>query len=222
MADKKSFIIYENWAKLLYDMPVEQAGRLIKVICGYKLGECDGTGDPVLDAIFGMIREQLDKDDAKYAEICVKRSNAGKSKKLATNDSKCNQMLTSDNKPKQVHTDTDNDNDTDNIVSKDTKHIYGDYKHVRLTDEEYKKLCTEYGNTDTDKAIKYLDEYIEMKGAKYKSHYLALRKWVFDAIRRPSQQVAKSQNKIVAPTMHFSGERKEIDYEELKRRCVVN
>ena len=219
MADKKSFVIYENWARLLYDMPVEQAGNLIQVICGYKLGECDGTPDPVLNAVFGMIKEQLDKDDAKYAEICVKRSNAGKSKKQTTNDNKSNQMLSSDNKPEQVNTDNDNDND---IVSKDTKHIYGDYKHVRLTDEEYKKLCTEHGNTDTDKAIKYLDEYIEMKGAKYKSHYLALRKWVFDAIKRPSQQANNKPQTKYAPAMHFSNERTGIDYDELLRKRLAN
>ena len=206
MADKKSFIIYDNWAKLLYDMPVEQAGKLIKAICGYKLGECESTGDAVLDAVFGMIKEQLDKDDAKYAEICVKRSNAGKSKKQQTNDIKA----------EQVHTDTDNDNDNDNEVSKDTKHIYGTYKHVRLTDEEYQKLRKEYGDTETGKAITYLDEYIEMKGYKAKSHYLCIRKWVFDAVKRSNQQAGNT------PKKHFGTERTDIDYAELLRSRVVN
>lgn len=198
MAEKKSFIIYDNWAKLLYDMPVEQAGKLIKAICGYKLGECESTGDAVLDAVFGMIKEQLDKDDAKYAEICVKRSNAGKSKKQQTNDIKCNQVLTNDIKTEQLHTDTDIDNDTDNdnenvnVVSKDTKHIYGEYKHVRLTDTEYQKLCEEYGDIDTGRAIRYLDEYIEMKGYKAKSHYLCIRKWVFDAVKREKKPVTST------------------------------
>ena len=36
---------------------------------------------------------------------------------------------------------------------------------------------------ETKEAIKYLDEYIEMKGTKYTSHYMALRKWVFDAVK---------------------------------------
>ena len=216
MADKKSFIIYDNWAKLLYDMPVEQAGKLIKAICGYKLGECESTGDAVLDAVFGMIKEQLDKDDAKYAEICVKRSNAGKSKKQQTNDIKCNQVLTSDIKTEQVHTDTDNDTDNDNVVSKDTKHIYGTYKHVRLTDEEYQKLCKEYGETEAGKAIIYLDEYIEMKGYKAKSHYLCIRKWVFDAVKRSNQQAGNT------PKKHFGTERTDIDYAELLRSRVVN
>ena len=46
------------------------------------------------------------------------------------------------------------------------KHIYGEYKHVRLTQKQYDKLITDYGQNETLEAIKFLDEYIEMKGYK--------------------------------------------------------
>lgn len=73
------------------------------------------------------------------------------------------------------------------ILNKDIKHIYGEYKHVRLTDAELDRLYKDYGETTTKEAIKHLDEYIEMKGVAYKNHNLALRKWVFDAIsKKPS------------------------------------
>ena len=65
---------------------------------------------------------------------------------------------------------------------KEEKHKYGEYKKVLLTDEELNKLNKEFGEQETQKAITYLDEYIEMKGAKYKSHYLAMRKWVYKAV----------------------------------------
>lgn len=68
------------------------------------------------------------------------------------------------------------------------KHIYGTYKHIQLTDEEIDRLKKEYGEEETNKAINYLDEYIEMKGTKYKNHNLVLRKWVFDAIRERKQK----------------------------------
>ena len=77
---------------------------------------------------------------------------------------------------------------------KPEKHIHGEYKHVRLTDEELKKLESEFGAIETQEAITYLDEYIEMKGAKYKSHYLALRKWVFDAVKETKQRKERNQN----------------------------
>lgn len=66
---------------------------------------------------------------------------------------------------------------------KPSKHKYGEYKNILLTDKELEKLKTDYGEEQTQNAIQYLDEYIEMKGAKYKSHYLAMRKWVFKALK---------------------------------------
>ena len=78
---------------------------------------------------------------------------------------------------------------------KETKHKYGEYKKVLLTDEELEKLYAEFGEGKTQKAITYLDEYIEMKGAKYKSHYLAMRKWVFNAVEEKEQKSAKTNDK---------------------------
>lgn len=71
----------------------------------------------------------------------------------------------------------------------DKKTIYGEYGHVRLTDQEKEKLLNAYGQQMTDDAIRFLDEYIEMKGYKAKSHYLCIKKWVVDAVKR-------SRNKI--------------------------
>lgn len=73
-------------------------------------------------------------------------------------------------------------NDKEN--NKDIKHTYGEYKHVRLTDKERDKLMDEFGEAETLAAIKYLDEYIEEKGYKAKSHYLSMRRWVYDAVRK--------------------------------------
>lgn len=75
---------------------------------------------------------------------------------------------------------------------KATKHTYGEYGHVKLTDKERDTLFDNYGEAETLEAITFLDEYIEMKGTKYKSHYLALRKWVYQAVRdrKPKRQQA--------------------------------
>lgn len=66
---------------------------------------------------------------------------------------------------------------------KEPKYRYGEYSNVALTDKELAKLKTDYGEDLALKAIKYLDEYIEMKGYKAQSHNLAIRKWVFDAMK---------------------------------------
>lgn len=79
---------------------------------------------------------------------------------------------------------------------KPVKHKHGEYQHVLLTDDEVEKLQAEYGDRMTKEAIIYLDEYIEYKGYKAKSHYLAIRKWVVDAV---NEKVFKRQKAITPP-----------------------
>ena len=77
--------------------------------------------------------------------------------------------------------------------SKPAKQIYGVYQHVKLTDDEYKRLCDEYGDIKTGECITFLDEYIEMKPSyKANNHYLCIRKWVADAVEEHKR---KHQNR---------------------------
>ena len=77
----------------------------------------------------------------------------------------------------------DSDESKPTPKKKAVKHKHGEYQHVLLTDDEAEKLIEEYGKDMTVKLIKFLDEYIEMKGYKAKSHYLAIKKWVVDAVK---------------------------------------
>lgn len=85
-------------------------------------------------------------------------------------------------------------NKKDTNVSKEptapskVKHKHGEYGHVLLTDQELEKLTSEYGTSLTTDAVRYLDEYVEMKGYKHKSSYLAIRKWVIDAVKRERRE----------------------------------
>lgn len=74
---------------------------------------------------------------------------------------------------------------------KNQKHKYGEFQNVFLSDEELQKLKNEYGDEKTTKAIQLFSEAIEMKGYKYKSHYLAMRKWVFRALEEQSRVISK-------------------------------
>lgn len=60
-----------------------------------------------------------------------------------------------------------------------SKHKYGEYSHVLLTDKEHAHLLDLYGDS-LDEHIKILDEYIETSGKKYKNHSLVIQKWVHD------------------------------------------
>lgn len=78
------------------------------------------------------------------------------------------------------------DNNKEENKIKEEKHKYGEYKNVLLTNNELEKLKTDFYNYQD--LITYLDEYIEMKGYKAKSHYLAIRKWVVDAVERENRE----------------------------------
>lgn len=123
--------------------------------------------------------------------ICIKvykylQSNQTRSKQIreliTSFDSK---MLLSetvlDNCEEQNRTE-ENRTEQNNKNKKPQKHKYGEYKHVLLTDEEYKKLKDKVDNRE--EWIKKLDEGIELKGYKYKNHYLAILKWYRDEKKR--------------------------------------
>nr|WP_321026952.1 phage replisome organizer N-terminal domain-containing protein [Clostridium neonatale] len=76
--------------------------------------------------------------------------------------------------------------------SKPTRHKYGEYKHVLLTDEQHTKLINELGTSVTNDSITFLDEYIEMKGYKARNHYLCIKKWVVDAVKEKQLKANKN------------------------------
>ena len=77
-------------------------------------------------------------------------------------------------------------------ASEETKHRYGEYHNVLLKDKELQKLQKLYPNWE--ELITYLDEYIEMKGYKAKSHYLCIKKWVADAVAKQSSSTYANKN----------------------------
>lgn len=59
---------------------------------------------------------------------------------------------------------------------KPSRHKYGMYKNVLLSDEEYQTLTEEFPHDYTDR-IERLSEYIASHGKKYKSHLATIRSW---------------------------------------------
>lgn len=56
---------------------------------------------------------------------------------------------------------------------------YGEYNHIKLTEEQYKQLVYDYGELIVKNYITTIDEWIEMKGkSPYKNYNLAIRNWL--------------------------------------------
>lgn len=82
---------------------------------------------------------------------------------------------------------------------KESKKKYGEYQNVKLTDKEFDSIVKTYGLEVSNDLIRYLDEYIEMKGYKAKSHYLCIKKWVVDAVKQNKYKNKNVYNKPANP-----------------------
>lgn len=186
--EKDSFILYNSFYEPIKALKNEQLGKLFRAIFNYTInGEI--TQDNEIIVAFMFIKNQIDLDSKKWEEQKKKRSEAGKKGMASRWNNNDNNVIKKNNNVKNAITnitDNVNVNENVNVNVNNNKHIYGEYKHVRLKDSEYEKLKNDFDNYE--ELIKYLDEYIEMKGYKAKSHYLAIRKWVVDAVNEKNKK----------------------------------
>lgn len=97
-----------------------------------------------------------------------------------------------------TYKDTNKPNTNKLNTNTQSKHKYGEYQHVLLTDKEHTHLLDLYGDS-LDEHIKILDEYIETSGKKYKNHSLVIQKWVHDEwMKRNKNSPTKLDSKFYA------------------------
>lgn len=92
-----------------------------------------------------------------------------------------------------IDIDIDKEVDKDKNKDKESKKKYGTFDNVLLTQNEYDKLLNDYPNSL--EAINFLSDYIKLKGYKAKSHYLAIKKWVFKAIEEQAIKDAELEQR---------------------------
>lgn len=99
--------------------------------------------------------------------VNINKENAYTSTQSKVNKSKVNKSK-EDDTPDCKQSNTKN--------TKPIKHKYGEYKNVLLSDDELEKLKIKFP-LDWNQKIEDMSSGIEMRGYKYKSHYLAILKW---------------------------------------------
>jgi len=76
--------------------------------------------------------------------------------------------------------------------NKPTRHKYGEYKNVLLSDDELEKLKAEFP-ADWENRIERLSEYIASTGKKYKNYHATIRSWAKKDIEKGN--ISNEQNK---------------------------
>ena len=90
---------------------------------------------------------------------------------------------------KDIEKEKEKEKDIDNNISppvKETRHKYGTYNNVLLSDTDMEKLKTEF--PDWQERIERLSEYIASKGKSYQNHLATIRSWA----RKDAKQAVKS------------------------------
>jgi len=209
---KKPPLYLKVWMYLLYRAQYKpyknlEKGQLFVTIrdiqedCAWFIGCRKST--PTKDQIF-QILDWMRKPSVSHMEATTKATMITTAKAthgiLITIDNYCvyqNPKLYESNDEGNDETDTkatSKQRTTNNInkegtkkVKKDKKDIYGQFQNVLLTDEEYGRLKIDFPLL-VDAAIEFLSGYIEEKGYKSKSHNLAIRRWVIDAVSKQKKQ----------------------------------
>ena len=156
---KNSFVMYTEWGERIGQLSLRQKGLLFEAVMQYAAGLPLPQMEGVVKMAFGFMKAQMDRDREKYekkVEACREAGKKGGRPKKAEKANAC-------------------------LDNHDNKKCYGVYENVYLQDDEYAALCADYPNAA--QAIDFYSTYIKRKGGGDLDHCLALRGWVFDALR---------------------------------------
>lgn len=221
------FYCYTEYGEKFQRMTDAQLGRLIRSVMEYKAtGEVPDIDDLVIGMAFDVVKTDIDKQ----AEVYRKRAEAGrkggkayKPTEAEVSKSKQTEAKVSEDKPAEQEEakgdrkekkrkekkilNTDIEGGSRGEENAPSRHRYGGYGHVLLSDHDITALDAEYGHDRVKEAITYLDNYCESNGKTYKNYAQAMRNWVFKAVQEQKSRGQAKQNAFLQfPQNHYSAE----------------
>ena len=181
MANKKSFVMYDDWRELFLSLPTDKAGELIQAVFTYREDATAKPTDPAINAIFQMIKARLDADAELYAAKCAKN-------KAIANERQ--RTLTNVNERIPNVTDNDNDNDNDKDIKDKKENIKRKSIFVKPSVEEVRAYCNERNNSVDPQT--FVDFYAakgwKVGSASMKDWKACVRTWEKREQPKPKQQ----------------------------------
>ena len=124
---RDSFIFYRSFFEASKHLTTDQAADLYFAICSYALDQKELELDDVCQAMFSLIKPQL---DANYKKYLNGKKKAKSSKKIAK-------------KSKQLA----NANENVNVNANDNDNIYREFAHLKISVKDYEKLYLHFKDT---------------------------------------------------------------------------
>lgn len=217
---REYFLTYHDNLSALKLLSDSERGRLYLTLLEYSAkDENPKYENPVLNGnekfLFEIIKTQIDREKDKYKKQCEANKENGKfgilgGRPRKNTERKPSRVLKTpkEDKEKEEYEDKYEEEEKykdkyknkkkESIATAIQKKKLGEFENVLLTEQEFEKLNSDYG-AELPGIIEHLSAYIEMKGYKAKSHYLAIKKWVALAyqeqkLRESSFENRKNQN----------------------------
>lgn len=179
---KESFVLYTSQYEAVADLSVQQKGELFDALFQYvSTGEEPKFSDRETRMAFNFMRIQIDRDNAKYAEVCERRRAAGRmggrprkqvdSSESNAFDEKQKKQMVSDKSKKSKSKHNDNVNDSDNEYDNDgnTKLLLGDTVSIDTSSFQTEKEKKEAYAVEEEKRflafLKYFNQQIAVSGS---------------------------------------------------------
>ena len=163
----KSFILYTDIGPSILELKDAEVGRLTKAIYRYVMtGECTELKGSV-KICFNMIRSHLDRDKAKYLEICQKRAEAGRKGGLSSGKSR-KEANAEDRSATEAENENENENKNKNLYENingnafshpEPSVLQAKYPNAFLSRQDILTLMKEFPK-DYEKRIARLNRFI--------------------------------------------------------------
>lgn len=111
-----------------------------------------------------------------------------------------------DKNPPEIEIEIEKDIEIEKEIKKEpkkkntTRHKYGEYKNVLLSDDQLEKLKSEFPD-DWEQRIDRVSEYCESTGKTYKNYLATIRNWAKKDKTQPNQPIRKKQPYVRQETL---------------------
>ena len=175
-------VIYRSYYEAIQQLPEADRLPVYEAIFEYALNGTEPQLNGTLAAIFMLIKPTLDVSRRK-SENGRKGGKQNGSKAEANDKQNKSKAEATRDKGQGINDKGEDTAPSDgSTVSLEKKkpvfHLFGEYKHVKLTEEQHKKLIEDYGEQKTTEYICRCDEYVQQTGKKYKDFNLTIRNWI--------------------------------------------
>ena len=198
--DKITF--HRRWSETTKDLPSDARLEVYDAIVQYAFeGTIIEFGSSLANVAFNFIRQEIDSENKRLAEISRKRKMAGSKGGAPKNNQNALRNKEQEMSTEPITAPTTQGMLFDDVepvkiqekpkkATKPSKHKYAEY--VLLTEAEYQKLADAHGVDGARWMITKLDNYKAARGMTYKSDYRAILNWVVKEYEKEKMNYGKS------------------------------